>query len=61
MPAKLFNNRWEREPDDFAATLSERDLAGFTNKNLTIFRSFSSFYGFKNTTFIKYTNFITRI
>ena len=36
MPAKLFNNRWEREPDDFAATVSERDLAGFTTKNIVI-------------------------
>ena len=36
MPAKLFNNRWEREPDDFAAVLSERDLAGFTTKNIVI-------------------------
>ena len=36
MPAKLFNNRWEREPGDFAAVLSERDLAGFTTKNIVI-------------------------
>ena len=36
MPAKLFNTRWEPEPDDFAATVSERDLAGFTTKNIVI-------------------------
>jgi len=36
MPAKITNSRWDREPDDFAAELREKDIADFFDARLYI-------------------------
>jgi len=36
MPPKITNNRWDREPDDFAVVLRERDLSGMFSRRIVI-------------------------
>ena len=36
MPPKITNNRWDREPDDFAVVLRERDLSGMFSRRIII-------------------------
>ena len=36
MPAKISNSRWDREPDDFAVELRERDIADFFDARIFI-------------------------